>query len=58
MKAGSVSEIDTAFATIGVRDRKEAFAPRAAKIEIDNGNYQGAYQAMREFAEPGSAAMH
>jgi hypothetical protein len=44
--------------SIGVRDRKEAFALRAAKIKIDNGNYQGAYLAMREFAEPGSAAVH
>lgn len=44
--------------SIGVRDRKEAFALRAAKIEIDNGNYYGAYRAMREFAEPGSAATH
>jgi hypothetical protein len=29
--------------SIGVSNRKEAFALRAAKIEIDNGNYNGAY---------------
>jgi hypothetical protein len=44
--------------SVGVRNRKEAFALRAAKIEIDNGNYYGAYLAMREFAEPGSSATH
>jgi hypothetical protein len=44
--------------SIGVRNRKEAFALRAAKIEIDTGNYYGAYMAMREFAEPGSVATH
>jgi hypothetical protein len=41
-----------------VRNRKEAFALRAAKIEIDNGNYYGAYAALRELAEPGSTATH
>ena len=44
--------------SVGVRNRKEAFALRAAKSEIDNGNYYGAYLAMREFAEPGSSATH
>lgn len=43
---------------IGVRGRKEAFALRQAKIEIDNGNYAGAYMAMRELEEPGSGAVH
>jgi hypothetical protein len=37
---------------LDVRTRKEAFALRAAKIEIDNGNYHGAYQEMRALAEP------
>jgi hypothetical protein len=43
---------------LDVRNRREAFALRAAKIEIDNGDYYGAYRAMAELAEPGSAAMH
>jgi hypothetical protein len=43
---------------LDVRNRKQAFALRAAKIEIDNGNYYGAYEAMRELAEPGSVATH
>ncbi len=43
---------------LDVRTRREAFALRAAKIEIDNGNYYGAYSAMRELAEPGSSATH
>jgi hypothetical protein len=33
-------------------------ALRAAKIEIDNGNYYDAYQEMRALAEPGSSATH
>ena len=36
----------------------KAFALRAAKIEVDHDNYPGAYEAMREFAEPGSTAVH
>ena len=43
---------------LDVRNRKEAFALRAAKIEIDNGNYYGAYTALRELAEPGSTTTH
>lgn len=43
---------------LDVSNRKQAFALRAAKIEIDNGNYYGAYEAMRELAEPGSSATH
>jgi hypothetical protein len=43
---------------LDVRTRREAFALRAAKIEIDNGNYYGAYQEMRALAEPGSSATH
>jgi hypothetical protein len=44
--------------SVGVRNKKEAFALRAAKIEIDKGNYYAAYLAIREFAEPGSSATH
>jgi hypothetical protein len=43
---------------LDVSNRKEAFALRAAKIEIDNGNYYGADEAMRELAEPGLVATH
>lgn len=43
---------------LDARNRREAFALRAAKIEIDHGNYYGAYEAMRELAEHGSSAMH
>jgi hypothetical protein len=43
---------------LDVRDRREAFALREAKMEIDHGNYYGAYMAMRALAEPGSSATH
>jgi len=37
---------------LDVRTRREAFALRQAKIEIDNGNPCGAYMAMNELDEP------
>jgi hypothetical protein len=43
---------------LDVRTRTEAFALRAAKIEIDNGNYYGAYQEMRALAEPETPVQH
>jgi hypothetical protein len=43
---------------LDVRTRKEAFALRAAKIEIDNGNYYGAYREMRALAEPETMPAH
>jgi hypothetical protein len=43
---------------LDVRNSKEAFALRLAKIEIDNGNYYGAYNAMCALAEPGTLAAH
>lgn len=41
---------------IDVRNSREAFALHLAKIEIDNGNYSGAYSAMCALAEPGTIA--
>jgi hypothetical protein len=40
---------------LDVRNQREAFALRAAKIRIDTGDYHGAYVAMRELAASGAA---
>jgi len=42
----------------GVSNKKQAFALRQAKIEIDNGNYYAAYTAMRVLEEPAPTTTH
>lgn len=43
---------------LDVRNQREAFALRAAKIRIDTGDYYGAYTAMTALAAPGTLATH